>query len=63
MAKLVERNVPMQKVRSSNPVQVKPMTYKIDTFYYLAWHLALLELDKDLLAQQQDNVSKWEIKS
>ena len=48
-------------VGSSNPSRVKLMTYEIDTCRYLAWHLALIGYDKDWLAQNQDNVTEWDI--
>ena len=33
------------------------MTYKIDTFHYLAWHSAEKGQDKHWLAQYQENVN------
>ena len=46
---------------SSNLTRVKPMTYTVDTCHYLAWCLALIEYDKDLLTQRQDNVTVWDV--
>ena len=43
MAQSVEYRLLMLKVRSLYPGQVEEMTHKIDTYHYLAWHLALLE--------------------
>ena len=37
--------------------------FKIDTCHFLASHLALLGYGKDWLAQCQDNVAEWDIKS
>ena len=37
-----ERRLPERKVRCSKLGRVKPMSYKIDTCRYLAWHLALI---------------------
>ena len=34
-------NICMQKVRSSNPGRVKPMSYRIDTCRYIAWHTSV----------------------
>ena len=53
----------MQEIESSIPGQVKPMMYKIDTRYFLAWCSALLGYGKDWLAQCQDNVVEWDIRS
>ena len=39
------------------------MTYKICTYFYLAWLSALIGWDKDWLAQYQENVIVWDIKS
>ena len=39
------------------------MTYKIDTYRFLAKCSALLGEDKDWLAQYQDNVTEWDIRS
>ena len=44
---------------SSVPFRVKPMTYQIDTCYFLAWCSALIGLGKDWLAQCWDNVIEW----
>ena len=38
----VECRLHMQKVQSSNTSRVKSMTYQIDTYRYLASHLALI---------------------
>ena len=39
----------MWKVRSSDPSQVKAMTYQIDNCHYLAWHLGLLGYGMDII--------------
>ena len=38
----IERKFPIQEVRSSIPYPVKPMTYKLDIYHYLAWRSAVL---------------------
>ena len=38
VAKYVKRRLPVQKVGIWYSSQVKPVTYKIDNFRYLAWH-------------------------
>ena len=43
----VERNLPMQKVVSSIPGRVKPMTYKIDTCRFLAKRSRVVREGKD----------------
>ena len=63
VAQSVNGMLPVLMVMSSNPSRVKPMTYKIDTCYYLAWYLALIVWDKDWLAQYQDNMTDWDIGS
>ena len=57
VTKSVEHKHSVQKVRSSNPSRVKPVTYQIDTCGYLAWRLALIGYEKDWLAQCQDSVT------
>ena len=42
VAKLREHRLPVWKVGSLIPTQLKKMTYKIDTCCYLAWNAALL---------------------
>ena len=39
------------------------MTNKIDTFHYRAWHLVLLRQGKDRNAQNQVNMTEWEMRS
>ena len=39
------------------------MTYKIDTYPYLAWHMELLEYGKDWLTQDLDTVTEWAVRS
>ena len=42
VAKSVECKPHVQEIASSIPSRVKPMTYKIDTFCFLAQHSALI---------------------
>ena len=63
LAELAKRGLPVRKVGSSNPSPVKPKTYQIDTYRYLARLSALLRWDKDLLAQCHDNGTVWDIES
>ena len=52
----VEHEPPLWEIGSLLPAQVKPLTYKIDTYHFLAWHSAQIALGKDWLAQRWDNV-------
>ena len=63
VADSVERRYPMQKIGGLSLNWFKPMAYKIDTCRYLAWHSALMECVKDWLAQCQENVPLWDIRS
>ena len=47
MAESVNRKLPLREVGSLKPSQVKPMTYRIDTFRALALCSALLEQGND----------------
>ena len=47
----------------TNPGRVKPMTLKMCACRFLVRQLALLGQGKDWLAQGQDNVTEWEIRS
>ena len=58
LAESVERTPPVRESGSLRLGRVKPMTYKIDTYHYLAWHSALIEYGKNWLAQYQDNVNE-----
>ena len=49
------RRQSMQKVWSSDPSQLKPLTSQSDICHYLAWHSAY---GKDWLAQKQENVTE-----
>ena len=49
----VQRRLPMRNIRSSNTSRIKPMTFKIKTFHYLAWRLILIGQENDFLAQCQ----------
>ena len=61
----VERKPRIWEISSGSlvPGRVKLMTYKIDTFCFLAWHSALRGYDKDWLALCQDNVTEWDNES
>ena len=63
VTELVERGPRLREIRSSIPRRVKPMTYKIDTFRFLAWHSTLIWSDKDWFAEYQDNATEWDIRS
>ena len=56
VAESVERRPPVWEIGSLIPGRVKPKTYKIDTYHYLAWCSALSWHGKDYLAQYQDKV-------
>ena len=49
------------EIGSSVASRVKSMTYKINTFHFLAWCLALIGYGKDWLVQCQDNMAEWDI--
>ena len=49
--------------RVFKPMAYKPMTYKIDSFHFPVWCSALLEYGKDWLAQCQNNVTGWNIRT
>ena len=49
MTELVEREPQVWKIRSSIPCRVKPMTYKICTCRFLAWHLAFIRTEQELV--------------
>ena len=42
MTELVERGPRVWEIVSSIPSHVKPMTYKPDTYHFLAWRWALV---------------------
>ena len=53
----LQRRLPVQKVRSSNPSWVQLVTYKIDMYQCLGWHWAFIGFDKNWLAMYHDNVT------
>ena len=54
----------MRKIGSSNSSRVKSMTYTIDNCRYAAWRLTYyIGQGQDWLAQCQNNVSVWDIRS
>ena len=63
VAESVERRLCVEEIGSSVPGGVKPMTYKIDTRCFMAWCSALIGQCEDWLAQGQDNVTEWDIRS
>ena len=63
MVESVECGARVREIGGSIPGRVKLMTYKIDTYCLLAWHLALLGKDKDWFTLCQDNVTEWDIRS
>ena len=69
MAELVEHLSPAigrlgdSDFTGSNHGQVKTNDFKIDTGRFLARCSTLLEYGKDWLAQCQDNVTDWDIRS
>ena len=56
VAESIEQRFLMWMVRNLNSSCIKPMTYKIDTYRYLDWQLALLGYSKDWLDQYHHNV-------
>ena len=63
MAESVERGLPVRKVGSLIPDQVKPMTYKIGICRFLTSRSAILAEGKNWLSQCPDNVTEWDIRS
>ena len=63
VVELVEHEPRVWEIRSLVPGWVKLMTYQIDTCRFLAWWSALIGYGKDWLAQCQDNVIEWDIRS
>ena len=62
MVESVELGPHKWDIESSVPGRVKSMTYKIDTYYLLAWHWTLMRQgcqDKYWLARQ-DNLTQWD---
>ena len=51
-------------VRESwNPIWVRPMTYQIDSYCYLGWHLGLTGDDKDWSAKYHGNMTVWDMRA
>ena len=63
VAESVENVSCVGEIVGLNPCRVRPLTYKIDTSQFLARCSALLEQGKDWVAQCQDNVTEWNIRS
>ena len=63
MVESVERGPCTREIGSLATNRLQAMTYKIDTFGFLAWRSALI-IDRTLrFAQFQDNALEWDIGS
>ena len=51
----------LQKAVESIPCPVEPKTNKVDTYYYLV--MTTTSLEQGHVAQYQDNVTEWNIRS
>ena len=63
VVELAEPGACVWEIESLVPGRVKPITYKFDTCHFLVWCSALIIYGKDWLAQDQDDVTEWDIGS